>query len=196
MPKSNSKIIYYVNTKTGSYPLWTRTSKIPIENIFNPYTDDQLWLMIPDYPGYEISSLMNIRSFKYKNQFKYGALIKIDASGTCYLSDKNNCRVKENVDSLYNKAVEFQKKYRPSEYPRRTCQIYPKFSSRNKRAFINHKEIRESDKLIVHKPKPIRGVDNSTLSMVSFAGLFEKKKIIDPIYFYPNFIKINDKDNN
>lgn len=193
MPKANSKIIYYVNTPTGPHPIWTRTSKIPVENIFNPYQDEQIWLMIPDYPGYEISTLQNIRSFKFKKEYRYGALIKIDAAGTCYLTDKNNCRVKENVNSLFDIALEYQKKYKPYGYPRRTIQGYPNFSSRNKRAFINHKEIRESKKLITRKPKPIAGVDNKTLHMVNFSGLFQKK-VIDPIYFYPNFIKNDTKE--
>ena len=40
--------------------------KIPIEQIWNIETDNQIWYDIPGFIGYQISNTMFVRSFKYK----------------------------------------------------------------------------------------------------------------------------------
>ena len=172
----------YVYTEDGPRPLWTRTNKVPVEQVFNIYTDPQQWFMIPDYPGYEISNYLNIRSYKFMNQFKYGIVIKVTAEGFCTITDKNNLRCKENVNDLWVKAYDYYQKNKPYGYPRPTYAVYGKTTARNKRMFIDNKAIRESTKKIVRKPEPIKGKDD-TLFTPHFTVL-QEKKIIKPVYFF------------
>ena len=176
---------YYVNTDDGPKPLWTRTNKIPVEQVFDIFNDKQLWFMIPDYPGYEISNYLNIRSFKFLNQYKYGTVVKIAADGSCQLTDKNNLRCKENVNELWPVAYEYFNTIHPVGYPKPTMATYERISARNKRMFIDNKAIRESTKKIVRKPARVNK-DDDTLFTPHFTVVeqeFPVKKVIEPIYF-------------
>lgn len=179
-------INYYVNTLEGPMPIWTRTNKIPIERIFNVMTDTQEWYLIPGYPGYEISNLHNIRSFKYLNQYRYGTLMKVTAKGNVNLTDLNNIRCKENVYVLWQSAIAYFNKEHPYGYPKRTFQGFERISARNQRKFIDNQAVKNSTKKIVRKPKPIRGKDD-TLFTPHFTVVKDEEdsdKITDPLYFF------------
>ena len=155
---------------------------------FSPDVANQQWLMIPDFPGYEISDHWNIRSFKYLKQFPLGTLVYLDNKEYCEITDKNNIRRRVLKYDLMKSAKEYQEKYHPYWYPKYTYQGYDKNSARNQRKFIDNQEIRncKNEKGVVRKPTPVVKSDK-TLFTPKFTVVKNKDEItssiINPIYF-------------
>lgn len=125
----------------------------PVEQVFNPNTDTQLWYYIPGFNGYEISDQHIVRSMKHYRQYPFGILLGgksiiensqiVDILYT--LSNNQNQRVKVSGEELWRLAMDNPDK--PSSYPRRTFQT--DISSRNN---FTHKETNnQGEKLITPK---------------------------------------------
>ena len=108
----------------------------PLEDIMNIFDPSVLWLYIPGFNGYEISTNGYIRSMKHYRKHPYGILIKPvqrepykNSSDPLYeLSDDNNKRQR----IRYSQLAELANKnpYEVAGYPRKT--IICNSGSRNK----------------------------------------------------------------
>lgn len=181
---------YLYNDSYGLKRIYVYTSHCDIRNIlqFSPDVADQLWLPIPDYPGYEISDMWNIRSFKYLKQFHLGTLVYIDEKGNCEITDKNNIRRKVSKYDLMESAKNYYKINHPYGYPKSTLQSFDKNSARNQRKFIDNQAIKNSklEKGVVRKPTPVVKSDN-TLFTPKFTVVKNKDEttssIKNPVFF-------------
>lgn len=123
------------------------TIMIPVEQIFNPYIDTQLWYYIPGFNGYEISDRGVVRSMKHFKKYPYGVLLhgKVLDNNDCIftLSDNNNKRVQITRNTLW--ALAINNKNPVAGYPRRTYQT--DIASRNQQIFIHRETNNQGEKL-------------------------------------------------
>lgn len=180
---------YLYNDQYGSKRIMIRTPQCDINTIiyYSPDFADQEWLMIPNYPGYEISDYWNIRSFKYLKQYPLGTLVFIDNNGYCEITDKNNIRRCVSKYQLMQDAKEYQAKHHPFGYPKNTMQGYDKNSARNQRKFIDNEAVRNcKEKGIVRKPNPVIKSSN-TLFTPKFTVVEDESKLVSTTLIKPIF---------
>jgi hypothetical protein len=108
----------------------------PIEDIMNIFDPNRLWLYIPGFTGYEVSTDGFIRSMKHYRKYPYGILIKPvqrepykNSTDPLYeLSDDNNKRQRIRYSQIAHLAN--SNPYNVAGYPRTTIICNP--GSRNK----------------------------------------------------------------
>ena len=153
---------------------------IPIEEIFDPYNDDQLWYPILNFNGYEVSDYGNVRSLKNFNRYPFGTFCryKINKQGKIIyeLSNNNNERIVISLDEILELSAKLVNNYGIYNYPRATC--YINTQSRNKRMFIDFQKVSKNRKS-KRKPVPIRKEETFFPSFT----VIEDKEIKKPIYF-------------
>lgn len=112
---------------------------IPVDYIWDPATDDQLWFRIPNFNGYEISDYLNIRSMKMFNKYPFGVLLKYtvtkDGQKIYELTDIDNMRIKISERDIINLAFYTNPSITSYGYPKKTYQAEK--TSRNFRMWIN-----------------------------------------------------------
>ena len=108
---------------------------IPVDYIWDPTTDDQLWFRIPNFNGYEISDYLNIRSMKMFNKYPFGVLLK-------YTVTKDGQKISER--DIINLAFYTNPSITSYGYPKKTYQAEK--TSRNFRMWINQDPILTADK--------------------------------------------------
>lgn len=150
---------------------------IPVENILSIY-DNRIWLLIPNFNGYEVSNDGYIRSMKHFDKYPYGILIQPvngtnngDSNAEYVLSNNNNERVRVKLSHLLESAR--NNPYNKNNNPIRTITTYR--SSRNQKCTIKQKEIQfdktlffpkfniikeESDNSEIQKICPIESINN------------------------------------
>lgn len=153
---------------------------IPIEEIFDPYNDDQLWYPILNFNGYEVSNYGNVRSLKNFNRYPFGTFCRYKInkkSEIIYeLSTNNNERVSISLTEILELSEKMMRSYPMNNYPRYTC--YVDNQSRNKRMFINFQKVSKNHKS-KRKPVPIRKEETFFPSFT----VIQDKDIKKPIYF-------------
>lgn len=113
---------------------------IPLEQIFDPFNDTQLWYYIPGFNGYEISDRGILRSMKHYKKHPFGMILQgrvnKDDDIVFTLSNNHNKRVSITRSRLMELAK--TNDIPVSSYPRRTFET--DVSSRNQRIFIPQEE--------------------------------------------------------
>lgn len=74
---------------------------LAVEEVVNIYDTNILWFRIPGFPGYEISNVNLVRSFKSRKKHPFGTLVKWDKNSIT-LSNNNNIRVKLTLKEIWD----------------------------------------------------------------------------------------------
>lgn len=114
---------------------------VPVENVFNIFTDIQEWNPIKGFNGYEVSNLGYVRSLKKFKKHPYGVLInpiETKRKVIYVLTDNNNMRRRLTIEEIIA--------LKDDKYTSSTINPINAVFSRNQRHFINFEEVRNVNK--------------------------------------------------